>query len=269
MKRALAGCVILALSGTPLGVFMNLRNMALTGDAMSHAILPGIAIAFLFFGLSIVPMTVAALAAGLIVAVAALLLVRHTHLKEDAGFTLIYLLSLASGVILISQGGSNVDLLHILFGNILGIDDAALRLAAGVACLTVLVFLQIYRGLVVESFDADFARASLRGRSFAAPAFFVLLVLNLVAAFQVLGTLMALGMVILPAIAASFWSRRIDRLIPLSIVIAIMCSYAGLLLSFHVNLPAGPAVVLATGGFCVLSLLCGRVGSLLAYRNKP
>ncbi len=267
MKRALAGCIILALSGTPLGLFMNLRGMALTGDAMSHAILPGISIAFLFFGLSILPMTVAALVAGILVALVALWLVRYTHMKEDTGFTLIYLLSLASGVIMISRGGSNIDLLHILFGNILGIDDAAIMLAAGVACLTALVFSQIYRTLVIQSFDPDFVGA-VRGRSYTSALFFVLVVLNLVAAFQVLGTLMALGLMILPAIAASFWSRRIDHLVPLSVGIAIACSYAGLLVSYHANLPAGASVVSAAGMFCVISLLCGRVGSVLAYRNR-
>ncbi|NDE90014.1 MAG: metal ABC transporter permease, partial [Alphaproteobacteria bacterium] len=128
MRRALIACMALALGGTPLGTFMALRRMALVGDAMSHAILPGVSIAFVFFGLAIWPMTFGGLAAGIIVSLAAVLLTRVTQLKEDASFTLSYLLSIATGVVILSLKGNNVDLLHLLFGNILAIDNDALTL---------------------------------------------------------------------------------------------------------------------------------------------
>jgi zinc/manganese transport system permease protein len=265
MRRALAACLILAVGGTPLGVFMTLRRMTLLGDAMSHAILPGVALAFVFSGLALVPMTFGGLLAGVFVALFALFLTRYTQMKEDASFTMLYLLSLASGVILISLKGSNVDLLHMLFGNILAMDRDSLVLMAGVACVTLFTLAGFYRGLVIECFDPDFASAARHGHSRTSLIFFVLLVINLIAAFQALGTLMALGLMILPAIAAKFWTRNIDGVIPLSIFCAGFASFIGLLISYYTEIPAGPAVVLTAGTFGLFSALLGRHGSVYAY----
>ncbi|MDR3423780.1 MAG: metal ABC transporter permease [Alphaproteobacteria bacterium] len=265
MRRALAACVILAIGGTPLGVFMTLRRMTLMGDAMSHAILPGVALAFASFGLALLPMTLGGLAAGVFVALCAMFLTRFTRMKEDASFTLLYLMSLAAGVIIISLKGSNVDLMHMLFGNILAIDKDSLTLMAGVACVTLFTLAGFYRGLVIDCFDPDFAYAAKRGRSWASLIFFVLLVTNLIAAFQALGTLMALGLMILPAIAARFWTQNIDTLIPLSILCALAASLTGLLISYYTQIPAGPAVVLAAGTLSLFSALSGTHGSVYAY----
>ena len=268
MRRALAACVILAIGGTPLGVFMTLRRMTLVGDAMSHAILPGVALAFVTSGLALIPMTLGGLAAGAFVALFAVFLTRFTRLKEDSSFTMLYLISLASGVILISLKGSNIDLLHMLFGNILAIDKGSLILMASVACVTLVILATFYRGLVIECFDPDFARAAHKGKSWASVIFFLLLVTNLIAAFQALGTLMALGLMILPAIAARFWSRDIDTVIPLSILCALLASLIGLLISYYTNIPAGPAVVLTAGSLSLLSAFVGRYGSVYAYARN-
>lgn len=268
MRRALSACLILTISGVPLGVFLNLRRMALLGDAMSHAILPGVAIAFSVTGLALWPMTLGALAVGLIVAFFAFTLTRMTQLREDASFTLIYLLSIATGVIIISVSGNGVDLLHILFGNILAIDDGALWLALGTACATVLVLSQIYRGLVIDCFDPDFLHAALKGRSWLGQVFFLLVVVNLVAAFQILGTLMALGLMLLPAIAARFWTRSIDAAMAIGMGGAGVASWAGLVLSYHLSIPAGPAVVMVTGGLCLISVIFGRYQSVRTYLSS-
>ena len=265
MRRALAACVILAIGGTPLGVFMTLRRMTLMGDAMSHAILPGVALAFVSSGLALWPMTLGGLAAGVFVALFAVFLTKFTQMKEDASFTMLYLLSLAGGVIIISLKGSNIDLLHMLFGNILAIDKESLTLMAGVACVTLFVLAWFYRSLVIECFDPDFANAAQRGRSWTRIIFFVLLVINLIAAFQALGTLMALGLMILPSIAARFWTRNIDTVIPLSILCAVAASFTGLLISYHTQIPTGPSVVMTAGVLSLLSALLGRHGSVYAY----
>ena len=268
MRRALAASAILSLGATPLGVFMTLRRMTLVGDAMSHAILPGVALAFACFGLSVLPMTMGGLIAGVLVALLATGLTRVTQLKEDSSFTMLYLISLAAGVAIISARGSNVDLLHMLFGNILAIDSDALWLTAGVACITLFAVAWFYRGLVIECFDPGFAEASLGSAStgpWAARIFFVLLVVNLIAAFQAMGTLMALGLMILPAIAARFWTRNIDVVIPVSVGVALLSSLVGLLLSYYQKVPSGPAVVLVAGALAFASVLIGRCGSLYAY----
>ncbi len=265
MRRALAASVVLSLGATPLGIFMTLRRMTLVGDAMSHAILPGVALAFAAFGLALLPMTLAGLTAGILVALLAVGLTRVTQLKEDASFTMLYLISLAAGVTIISLKGNSTDVLHMLFGNILAIDANSLLLIAGVTCVTLFMLAGFYRGLVIECFDPEFARASPRNPTWASQIFFVLLVLNLIAAFQALGTLMALGLMILPAIAARFWTRNIDTTLPVSVVFALISSFAGLLLSYYEKIPSGPAVILVAGAIAVLSVLIGRCGSVYTY----
>ena len=264
MRRALAACVALAVGGTPLGVFMSLRRMTLVGDAMSHAILPGVALAFLACGVSLWPMTAGGLATGILVALAAILLTRVTYLKEDAAFTLLYLLSLAAGVTLISLKGNSLDLLHLLFGNILAIDQNALFLVTGAASVSLLILATFYRRLVIDCFDPDFLKSATRD-NWTSAIFFVLLMVNLIAAFQALGTLMALGLMLLPAIAARFWTRNIDHAIPLSILLALLASVAGLLISYYTQIPSGPAVVLTAGTLALASALLGRCGSVSSY----
>ncbi len=262
MRRALAACAVLALGGTPLGVFMTLRRMTLVGDAMSHAILPGVAVAFLAFGLSVWPMTLGGLATGIAVAFIASLLTRYTQLKEDSAFALLYLLSIATGVTLVSLKSSGADLLHLLFGDILAIDREALLLVTAATCLSLGVIAALYRQMVIECFDPDFLKSTLHGGNAANAAFFVLLMVNLIAAFQALGTLMALGLMILPAIAARFWTRNIDAAMPLSIAFALFASVTGLLVSYHGKIPAGPAVVLVAGTMGFVSACLGRYGSV-------
>ncbi len=262
MRRALAACLILSISGTPLGVFMGLRRMTLVGDAVSHAILPGVALAFLFAGLNIWALTLGGLATGVLIALSAVGLSRYTQLKEDASFTLVYLLSLATGIILISLRGTSVDVLHILFGNILGVDNNALLLIAGTAIVTIISLAVIFRGLVIDCLDPEYLRALSKRAGLVGAVFFLLLVINLVAAFQALGTLMALGLIILPAISARFWSRNLDTILPLCIGLAMVASYAGLLLSYYAELPAGPAVVLTMGLIGLGSAVLGRFGSI-------
>jgi zinc/manganese transport system permease protein len=265
MRRALAACFVLSLGGAPLGVFVTLRRMTLAGDAMSHALLPGVALAFLAFGLSVWPMTLGGLAAGVLIAGAAVLLTRTTLLHEDAALALLYLLSLAAGVTLVSLKGSHVDLLHLLFGNILAINAESLVLMTITACVSLVGLAAMYRWLVIEGFDPDFLKATTPRASWYGVAFYGLFMLNLVAAFQALGTLMALGLIILPAIAARFWTRNIDVMVPLGVLVALAASVAGLIVSYHVNVPAGPAVVLVAGFMGLISAVIGRVGSVLMY----
>src|SRR5947207_3417688 len=130
MRRALVACLALSLGCGPIGIFLVLRRMSLMGDAMSHAILPGAAVGFLVAGFSLWAMGAGGLIAGLAVAVLAGAVSRATTLKEDASLAGFYLISLAIGVLIVSKKGSNVDLLHVLFGTILAVDNASLILVA-------------------------------------------------------------------------------------------------------------------------------------------
>ncbi len=263
MRRALVGVVAVALGGGPVGVFLMLRRMSLTGDAMAHAILPGAALGYLVAGLSLPAMTIGGLAAGIVVAGLAGLVARVTALKEDASLAAFYLLSLALGVTLVSLRGSNVDLLHVLFGTVLALDDAALVLLAGIATVSLVTLALIYRPLVLDCVDPTFLRSVSRAGTPTHLVFLALVVLNLVGGFQALGTLLAVGLMMLPAAAARFWSADITVMILLSAAIGMLSGVAGLLLSFHAELPAGPAVILAAGIAYLASLLLGREGGLL------
>ncbi len=262
MRRALVGCLALALGGGPIGVLLMLRRMSLMADAMSHAILPGAAVGFLWAGLALPVMGLGGFVAGLLVALLAGGVSRLTPLREDASFAAFYLISLAGGVLLVSLRGSNVDLLHVLFGTILAVDNASLVLMAAVATLSLVGLAVLYRPLVVECFDPGFLR-SVGGQGWVAhSAFLVLVVLNLVAGFQALGTLMAVGLMMLPAAAARFWAQDLWALVAVAVVIGMVSGYLGLLLSFHGNLPSGPAIVLTAGVAYGVSVLIGPRGSL-------
>lgn len=263
MRRALVACLALAIGCGPVGVFLVLRRMSLVGDAMSHAILPGAAIGFLLGGLSLPAMSLGGFVAGLLVALLAGLVARMTRLREDASFAAFYLISLALGVLIVTLHGSTVDLMHVLFGTILAVDDTALLLVAAISTLTVCVFALMYRPLVVECFDPGFLRAQGGGGGVIHLLFLALVVLNLVAGFQALGTLMAVGMMMLPAATARLWARQVPGLIAVAMVIAFLSGYGGLVLSFAWNLPSGPAIVLMAGVFYLISLLVGPVGGVL------
>jgi zinc/manganese transport system permease protein len=268
MRRALVGCLALSLSAPPIGVFLMLRRMSLMGDAMSHAILPGAAIGYLLAGLSLFAMSLGGFAAGLAVALAAGLVARTTVLREDASLAAFYLVSLALGVLIVSIRGSNIDLLHVLFGTVLALDDAALVLVASIATLSLVVLAVIYRPLVLECFDPHFLRLVSNLSSPTHLAFLVLVVLNLVAGFQALGTLMAVGIMLLPAIAARFWADDVSGMILVAVGIAFLASFTGLLLSYYANAPTGPAIILLAGIFYLLSMLFGTKGGIV-FRLLP
>jgi len=264
MRRALLGCFAISLGATPVGVFLMLRRMSLTGDAMAHAILPGAAVGYLIAGLSLGAMTVGGLIAGMAVALLSGLVARVTALREDASLAAFYLISLALGVLIVSTRGSNVDLMHVLFGTVLALDDAALMLLCSITTLSVLTVAALFRPLVLECADPQFLR-SVSGLSAATHfAFLTLVVMNLVGGFHALGTLMAVGVMILPAAAARFWAASIGGLVACAVAVAMLASLAGLLLSYHYSLPSGPAIILAAGLAYGISLVVGPVGGLAA-----
>ena len=269
MRRALAGCLALSVSAPPVGVFLMLRRMSLMSDAMSHAILPGAAAGFLVAGLSLPAMTLGGLVAGLAVALLAGAVTRTTALREDASLAAFYLISLAGGVLLVSLRGSQIDLMHFLFGSVLALDDPALLLLGGICTLTLTVLALIYRPLVMECVDPLYLRSVSRAGGPVHFAFLGLVVVNLVGGFQALGTLLAVGLMLLPAVAARFWARELGATMGAAVVIAVCAGFAGLSLSYRFDLPSGPAIVLAAGALYILSMLAGPQGGLLRRLVRP
>ena len=208
-------------------------------------------------------MTTGGLIAGFTVAILAGVVARTTELKEDASLATFYLVSLALGVTIVSIKGTNIDLLHVLFGNILAMDDQTLLVIAFNATITLLVLAVIYRPLVIECVDPVFLRTVSRAGAPAHLAFLALVVINLVNGFHALGTLLAVGLMILPAGIARFWSRDITGMICIAVASAMVSGYAGLVLSFQTKIPSGPAIILVAAGIYVVSVLFGNVSGLV------
>jgi len=269
MQRALLGSLMLSLGAGPVGVFLMLRRMSLTGDAMAHAILPGAAAGFLLYGLEIVPMTIGGLIAGVVVALGAGAVARLTIQKEDASMAAFYLIALSVGVVMVSMRGSSIDLMHVLFGTVLALNTDALTLIGLVAAVTLATLLVFRRALIAECLDPLFLRTVSRLGSPVHFIFLGLVVLNLVAGFQALGTLLSVGLMILPAAAARFWARRVETMCLVAIGIGLLSSLSGLLLSYHGGLPSGPAIILSAGVVYAASVLAGTRGLLLTLRPRP
>jgi zinc/manganese transport system permease protein len=269
MRRALIACLALSIGSGPIGVLLLLRRMSLVGDALSHAVLPGAAIGFLIAGLSLPAMGLGGIIAGLSVALLSGVIARSTELREDATFAGFYLTSLAAGVLIVSLRGSNIDLLHVLFGTILAIDAQALYLVGGITSVTVIALAIVYRPLVAECFDPGFMRAVRGHGSFFHLLFLFLVVINLVAGFQALGTLMAVGLMMLPAAACRLWAATLPVLMAMSAAVAFASGFIGLVVSYHVGVASGPAIVLVASCFYVVSIVAGRGGVLRRYLPRP
>ncbi len=267
LRRALIACFALSLGCAPVGVFLVLRRMSLMGDALSHSVLPGVAVSYLLAGLSLPLMGAGGFISGLAVALLAGFVSRKTLLKEDASFVGFYLIALALGAILISIKGSNVDLIHILFGSILAVNKASLLLVAGISSISLILLAVIYRPLILECFDTHFMRSIGSSNHVYHMIFMGLVVLNMVAAFQALGTLMALGMMMMPAIAARFWARQVAGLCIIAFLFAFIAGYLGLILSYHYTWPSGPSIIMIGGLFYLISLVTGRYGSLIHTKS--
>ncbi|MGU3575303.1 zinc ABC transporter permease AztB [Brucellaceae bacterium C25G] len=267
MRRALSGAVMLSIGACPVGVFLTLRRMSLTGDAMAHAILPGAAAGFLLFGLKIIPMTIGGLIAGILVALGAGAVARLTIQKEDASMAAFYLISLSLGVLMVSLRGSSVDLMHVLFGTVLALNNDAMLLITLISAITLIALAAFWRALVAECMDPLFLRSV---SALGMPVHFIflgLVVINLVAGFQALGTLLSVGLMVLPAAAARFWASRVTTMCLLATAIGLASSICGLLMSYHWAMPSGPSIILAAGAIYFVSVIFSPRGVVLTRLN--
>lgn len=268
MQRALAACVALSLGAGPVGVLLVLRRMSLMGDALAHSVLPGAALGFVIGGLSLPAMGLGGFAAGLAVALLSGAASRATGIVEESALAAFFLIALSLGVLIISLGGNSVDLGNVLFGNVLAVDPTSLIVVAGIAAATVIAVAVAWRPLIAESFDPEFLRTVGGGGGAWHMLFLALVVLNLVAAFQALGTLMALGLMILPAVAARLWARDVWGMTVLAVLVALTSGIGGLLLSWHGGIPSGPAIVLVAGLAFAVSMVAGPQGGVLRRRQR-
>ena len=255
MQRGLLSALLLSLSGGLLGSILVLRRLALMGDALSHSLLPGVALAYALFGTSTVALFVGALIAGLLTAAGSALISRLTRIKEDAAFGALYIIFFALGVALVSTLKTRIDLMHFLFGNILGVSPSDLKLSGLASALTVTVFVVFYRSILLETFDPIFHRATGGRSGLVHIGVLCLTVLNLIAALQAMGVVLALGLFLLPAVTAYLWCDRLSHLLMLSVSIALVGSSVGILASYHLGIASGASIVLSLGAAFILSAI--------------
>jgi zinc/manganese transport system permease protein len=260
MRIALVACFALALANGPIGTLLLMRRESLDGNVLSHAVMPGAALGFLYAGYSLAALTIGGLLTGLAVAALAALSAGSRWQRQDSSLIAFYLVSLSFGVLIVAARSSQADLMHVLFGTVLAVDVKALVLIASISSATMLVVATLYRPLAVESFDPAFLRAVGGGGGAFRAIFITLVVLNLVASFQAFGTLLAIGPMLLPAAAARCWTNKVWPMIALAIIIGMAAAIAGLLISYYANLPSGPAIVIGAGTIYGMSLLAaGRI----------
>ena len=263
MQNALFALLILSISSPITGVFLTIRKMSLSGDAISHAILPGTALSFLFYGLSITAMTIGGLIAGVFVITISALFSRISKSTEDSSLAVFYLVSLALGVLIVSISGSNIDLLHFLFGSVFAINDDIIYSLGIITSINLITLSIIIRPLIIDSMDSLYLSSVSKSGPFVHLLFMIITVMNLVAGFQAIGTLMAVGLMIIPAVCARFWSLKLSKICLISTIFSIISVNLGLIISFNFDLPCSPCIILSLGALYLLSFVFGKQKGLI------
>jgi zinc/manganese transport system permease protein len=267
MRSALVACMALAVASGPLGTLLLLRRMGLVADVLSHAVMPGAAIGFALAGSALAVLSTGGLLSGIAVVLLMILGTRFGAQREDASLAAFYFASIGVGVLIVSLRGTNLDLMHVLLGTVLAIDVPALVLIVTIASVVVATLALMFRPFAIQSFDPAYLRTMGGSDSIYRAIFLVLVVLDLVAGFQALGTLLAGVPLLLPAAAARCWARRIGPLVGLSIGFGIAAGYAGLLVSYHLNVPSGPAIACAAALVYAVSALVPASRILMTALN--
>ncbi|MGC6769884.1 metal ABC transporter permease [Enterococcus sp. LJL51] len=251
LKNALFTSVAVGIIAGVIGSFIILRGMSLMGDAISHAVLPGVAVSYLFGSSYIIGATVFGLLSASLIG----FVTKHSRLKTDTAIGIVFSSFFALGIILISFAKSATDLYHILFGNVLAVRDSDMYLTAGVGVVVLLAVLLFYKELKITSFDPTMAQAY--GLNVGLINYLLMFLLTLVAvtSLQTVGTILVIAMLITPAAAAYQLTNSLSKMIGLSILIGVISSIVGLFFSYSYNLPSGATIVLTAAAIFILTFL--------------
>jgi manganese/iron transport system permease protein len=252
IQRGLAASVIVGIICAVIGSYVVLRGMAFMGDALAHAILPGVAIAYLMGA----NLTVGALVAAVIVALLIGLFTRQGTIREDTAIGILFAAALSLGVALISSiRTSAVDLAHILFGNILGVSSTDLWMVAILGLVVLAVIIGLYRPFLVVSFDPTLAATLRWPGEFFRILLLVLLALTVVISLQTVGIGLVAAMLVTPAATAYLLTRRLAHMMTLAAGLGAISSIIGLYISYYASIASGAAIVLVATGFFLLAFL--------------
>lgn len=255
MQRGLLASVIVGVVCAVIGSYVVLRGMAFLGDALAHAILPGVALAYLLGG----NLTLGALIAAIAVALLIGLFSRQGAVREDTAIGILFAAALSLGVAMISSVRTfAVDLSHILFGNVLGVSTADLWLAGGLGAVVILVVIVFYKPLLVISFDPVLAATLRWPAELFRNLLLVLLALAIVVSLQTVGVGLVAAMLVTPAATANLLARRLPAMMALAALFGALSAVIGLYLSYYANIASGAAIVLVCTGFFLLAMLLAR-----------
>jgi manganese/iron transport system permease protein len=265
MQRALIASVLVGGLCAVIGTYVVLRGMAFLGDALAHAILPGVAISFLLGG----DLFLGALIMSIVAALGIGYLTRSGQVREDTAIGIIFSGALALGIVLISSARAyQTDLTHILFGNVLGVStrDLTLTLIFGGAVLIIIALL--FKELLVFTFDETFAATLKLPVGQLRYLLMILLAITVVVSLQTVGVGLVAAMLVTPAAAASLLTRRMATMMIVSAAIGMASSIIGLYLSYYLNVSTGASIVLVcTAIFSVTLIISPRDGLIARYRN--
>lgn len=264
MKRALLSCALIGFTNGFLGTFVILRRQALFADALSHSLLPGLAVAAIVVGLSPGGLLLGGLLAALLVALGGQLVSRNSRLKEETSVAALYIIAFASGIILLHFATVKVDLIHFLFGNVLGVGNGDLLISYAATFLTIGLLVPLQRPVLLTLFDASVARASGIRTGWIESGLLALVVLALVASLQAVGVLLSLGLLILPASTAYLLTDSFGKMLWGSALIGLLGAVSGLLLSYFADIPSGPCIVLVLGILLAAAWLLSPVHGVLS-----
>ncbi|HFO0336335.1 TPA: metal ABC transporter permease [Staphylococcus aureus] len=250
MNRALITSIIVGIVCGTVGSLIVLRGLSLMGDAMSHAVLPGVALSFLFG----IPMFVGALITGMIASIFIGYITSSSKTKPDAAIGISFTAFLASGIIIISLINTTTDLYHILFGNLLAITNSAFLTTIVIGSIVLILIIIFYRPLMISTFDPTFSRMS--GLNTTLLHYFVMLLLSLVtvASIQTVGIILVVALLITPASTAFLISKKLYSMMIIASLISVISSIVGLYYSYIYNIPSGATIVLCTFVIYIITL---------------
>ncbi|MDO6978359.1 metal ABC transporter permease [Staphylococcus aureus] len=250
LNRALITSIIVGIVCGTVGSLIVLRGLSLMGDAMSHAVLPGVALSFLFG----IPMFVGALITGMIASIFIGYITSSSKTKPDAAIGISFTAFLASGIIIISLINTTTDLYHILFGNLLAITNSAFLTTIVIGSIVLILIIIFYRPLMISTFDPTFSRMS--GLNTTLLHYFVMLLLSLVtvASIQTVGIILVIALLITPASTAFLISKKLYSMMIIASLISVISSIVGLYYSYIYNIPSGATIVLCTFVIYIITL---------------
>ncbi|MGA7391842.1 MAG: metal ABC transporter permease [Terrimicrobiaceae bacterium] len=257
MRRALLACVLIGFTNGFLGAYVVLRRLALVADALSHSMLPGLALAAILIGLNTGGLLLGGLFAATFVALGGHFIASSSRMKDETAVAALYILAFGLGIALIKHARVQVSLEHFLFGNILGIADSDLWTSYAISTITLLTLVALQRPLLLALFEASVARTQGVKVGPLLALIVVLIVLAMISSLQAVGVLLSLGLLVFPAATIYLLCDSYAAMSWGGAVLGMVGGVIGLLISFWANIPSGPAIVMVLGVFFVLAYLFG------------